>query len=85
MTVSGCAAGKHPILTRARTLKFSRPRQSPTAIRTRRQSMNNPLFSTAAGVLIALLAYSTTGVAAETPMKKSSNIDRPIMIYTSAA
>lgn len=47
--------------------------------------MKNPFFPTVAGMLVVLLAHSATGVAAETPMKKFSNNDSTITIYTSAA
>ena len=47
--------------------------------------MKNPVFSTVAAIVVVLLAHSATGVAAETPMEKSSYDGSPIVIYTSAA
>ncbi len=46
--------------------------------------MKKPLISSAAGMLVVLLAHSTSTVAAETPMKKFSNSGNPVTIYTSA-
>lgn len=55
--------------------------QSPTW----RQTMNKPLLPAAAAMLVALLAHSGAGVAAETSMKKFTPGDNTITIYTSAA